>query len=84
MRRGNPIGRWKEGVGVSKDEVKKVDKGENYQNSSKLTEPERSVSNMRIIMRTVWGSKGVQSPLTRAVRSSASVRAPLSEEKLLA
>jgi hypothetical protein len=29
-------------------------------------------------MRTVWGSKGDQSPFTRAVRSSASVKLPLS------
>lgn len=31
-----------------------------------------------IIMRTVWGSKGDQSPLTNAVLSSASVKVPLS------
>lgn len=65
-----------------------------YQNSSKFTEPERSVSNILrwsggcwkkqprqdtylIIMRTVCGSKGDQSPFTSAVRSSASVRLPL-------
>jgi hypothetical protein len=51
--------------------------GRNYQNSSKLTDPDLLVSNIRIIMRTVWGSKGVQSPFTSAVRSSASVSSPL-------
>lgn len=48
------------------------------QNSSKPMEPDRSLSNMRIIIRTVCGSKAVQSPLTRAAESSFSESCPVS------
>lgn len=103
MRRGSPRGRCREGL-VAERETRGA--GGQYQNSSKFTEPERSVSNMlflgqhyfldasssctlhtgwkaptpsrkaayRIIMRTVCGSNGVQSPFTSAVLSSASVK----------
>lgn len=47
------------------------------QNSSKFMAPERSVSNILIIIRTVCGSKDDQSPLTNAVRSSPSDSCPL-------
>ena len=49
----------------------------NPQNSSKPMVPDRSVSNMRIIILTVCASKDDQSPFTRAARSSFSVRNPL-------
>jgi len=47
------------------------------QNSSKPIVPERSLSNMRIIIFTVCGSKEDQSPFTSAARSSFSVRWPV-------
>lgn len=52
-------------------------KDQRPQNSSKPMLPLRSESNMRIIMRTVWMSKAVQSPLTRAAESSFSVSWPV-------
>ena len=51
--------------------------GRTYQNSSKLTLPSLSVSNILIIMRTVCGSKLVKSPLTSALPSSFSDSWPL-------
>jgi hypothetical protein len=50
------------------------------QNSSKPIVPERFVSNMRIIILTVWGSNDDQSPFTRAARSSFSLSWPLSKD----
>lgn len=47
------------------------------QNSWKPIVPERSLSNMRIIMRTVSGSKEDQSPLTSAAPSSRAESCPL-------
>lgn len=47
------------------------------QNSSNPMDPDRSVSNIRIIMRTVCVSNAVQSPLTSAAPSSRSVSWPL-------
>ncbi|KAF8852212.1 hypothetical protein BDZ45DRAFT_764470, partial [Acephala macrosclerotiorum] len=44
------------------------------QNSSKLIVPDRSISNMRIIILTVYRSKDNQSPFTRAAQSSFSLR----------
>jgi hypothetical protein len=47
------------------------------QNSSNPIAPDRSLSNMRIIILTVWGSKDDQSPFTRAAPSSFSVSCPV-------
>ena len=52
-------------------------KDQRPQNSAKSMVPLREVSNMRIMRATVWGSKAVQSPFTRAAESSDSERWPL-------
>jgi len=64
----------KKGRGGKKDEGRGG--GDEYRNSAYAIVPDRSVSNIRIIMRTVYGSKLVKSPLTRALPSSRSVSWP--------
>lgn len=61
----------------SKRDRQAARKPQRPQNSSKPMVPERSLSNIRIIIFTVCGSKEDQSPFTSAARSSFSVRWPV-------
>jgi hypothetical protein len=74
-RRGRPKGHCIDETGPAKrDELKNR---RTYQNSSKPMVPLLSTSNNLIIIFTVWGSKFVQSPFTRAALNSFSDSCPV-------